>query len=350
MVGKIFVLIGCTGMLGLTYLFVSTKFDSSKLTQVTCYSQDSIHTDCTLTYKSLRQSSSIKENKNVESMRIKKKEENNLKSTITIYFDAVLHTRSDDIFLKTYYNEDEAELQDLKWRLNQYIKNPSGTLTIPIYYDYDDEIDTIAFVSILFGIPILMVMLFTISTMVKSEKLSNVFNGVAILISCISMLYLVYISISEAFKTSHLTQVTCHSADSIHTDCTMTYKSLRQSSTEENKNVESIRIKKREVDDSESTTTKTYFDAILHTRSGDNFLKAYNDEDEPELQDLKRRLNQYIKNPSGTLTIPIYYDHNNEIFTIAFMSIFLGIPILPFMGWLIWTLTFDIIWKSIRKT
>ncbi|MEH2169867.1 MAG: hypothetical protein V7K41_25095 [Nostoc sp.] len=58
---------------------------------------------------------------------------------------------------------------------------------------------------------------------------------------------------------------------------------------------------------SDNGGSTTDYVAVLRYESGDRDIKTYSNRNDPELEILNRRLNNFIKNPEEKLVIPFQY-------------------------------------------
>ena len=101
-------------------------------------------------------------------------------------------------------------------------------------------------------------------------------------------------------------EINCQNVDYIRIDCTLTYQALLRSSKEEIKDVKEMDIETR-IYSSDNDVSTTNYVAVLRSESGDRDIKTYSNRNDPELEILNHRLNNFIKNPEEKLVIPLQY-------------------------------------------
>ncbi len=118
-------------------------------------------------------------------------------------------------------------------------------------------------------------------------------------------------------------QITCQSADLIHTDCVVKYQGIFRSSESEKviKDVKGVRLYRDEGSHNEDGHASIFYGVRLQTKSdyfGINGCIVKGIEDVREMQDLRNRFQEYIEYPRGSLTIPFdYYSGDDILYIVA---------------------------------
>ncbi|YAF97043.1 MAG: hypothetical protein AB3A66_05045 [Nodularia sp. CChRGM 3473] len=108
-------------------------------------------------------------------------------------------------------------------------------------------------------------------------------------------------------------QITCQDIDLIRVDCTLNYQALLRSSEQKVKDIQGIDVDTRTYSSENINTTK--FVAILRSKNGDGQSPAFGDREiktysccnDPELEVLNHRLNQFVRNPQEKLVLTVQY-------------------------------------------
>ncbi|OUL18355.1 hypothetical protein BV378_35235 [Nostoc sp. RF31YmG] len=100
-------------------------------------------------------------------------------------------------------------------------------------------------------------------------------------------------------------EVACQKVKYTQINCTLKYQALLQTSKQEIQNVKGMDIDTR-ISSSENGTTTDYV-AVLRSENGNRDIKSYSNRNNPELELLNRRLNEFIKNSEEKLILTIRY-------------------------------------------